>query len=210
MKKITIIYQFGGRPFLEAISREFLRESLGEFKDYEWIELDCTNLNIGAGYNRLAEQVKTPFVMTVLDDFGFFPATLQDQTGNWIKDAITILEDRKDIGVIPLRKENDCVDLGKYGNKEVANGVSFYNYEPFYNRGWTINPCIMRTEVLKQIIPLDENDKTGNVAEQTGWDNWKKLRLKVAKLDVPYKGVCFHLGWNRSCYFGYKDICKKN
>ena len=203
MNKLSIIYQFGGRKYLEKISREFLKESLGEFKDYEWIELDCTNLTIGTGYNRLVEQVETEYVMNVLDDFGFFPYKHGDKTGAWVNMAMTILDKRRDIGVINLRKEHDRKELDKIIGHEEVDGVPFYLIEAFNNRGWNINPSMMRTEDLKKIIPLDENDLSGNVAEATGWDNWKKLDLKVAKLDIPYKGVCFHLGWNRSRYFGY-------
>jgi len=203
--KLTILFQFAGRPYLEKIARDFLEDSLGKFKDYDWIELDCSNLTIGAGYNRLVEQVKTEFVMTVLDDFGFFPATIGDESGQWVKDAITILDERRDIGVIQLRKENDCVELGKLGEIEKVKDTSFINYKPWDNRGWVINPIITRTEVLKQIVPLDELDTGGNVTETSGWDKWKKLGLKTAKLNVPYKGVCFHLGWHRSKVFGWKD-----
>ena len=209
--KLSIIYQHGGRPYLESITRNFLIESLGEFKDYEWIELDChkNNLTIGAGFNRLVEQVKTEYVMNVLDDFAFFPYKHGDKSGEWVNMAITILENRDDIGIINLRKEYDHKYNWTIKSHEEVKGIPFYIYEAFANRGWSFNPLIMKTKVLKKIIPLDEEDKTGNVAEATGWENWQKLGLEVAKLDIPYKGVAFNLGWNRSCYFGYKDRQEK-
>lgn len=208
-KKLTIMFQFGGRPYIERITRDFLKESLGKFKDYKWIELDCKNLTIGAGFNRLAEKVNTPFAMNVLDDFGFFPYKHGDETGDWVNKAITILENRDDIGIINLRKEYDHKYDWKIKSHEKVKGIPFYIYKAFANRGWSFNPSIIKTEVLKKIIPLDEKDKSGNVAEAVGWENWQKLGLKVAKLDIPYKGVAFHLGWNRSCCFGYKQKQKR-
>ena len=205
MKKLTIIYQFGGRPYIERITRDFIKESLSDFIDYEWIELDCSNLTIGKGYNELIKQVKTEYVMTVLDDYAFFPTPLKNPNGDWVSDAITILDKRRDIGLINLRKINDNEELGKNGSIEQVENTSFMNYEPFGNRGWSFNPSIMRTEVLKQIVPLDENDISGNIAEASGWGKWYKLGLKTAKLNIPYYGVCFHLGWHRSCCFNYKD-----
>ncbi len=200
--RLSVTFQYGGRPYIEKIARDFLKESLGDI-DYEWLELDCSRLTIGAGYNRLAEQVKTDYVITVLDDFGFFP------NGDWVEKGIIILKNRSNIGRIHLRKENDYKELGTLGGREEVKGVHFYIYNAWDNRGWSINPSLMRTETLKKIIPLDEKDLSGNIAEKTGWDRWKDMRLSAVKLDIPYKGVCFHLGWNRSCYFGYKDKQKK-
>jgi hypothetical protein len=54
-------------------------------------------------------------------------------------------------------------------------------------------------------VPLDESETRKNGAEYSGIQNFKKLNLKVMKLDIPYKGVCFHLGWNRSRVLGYKE-----
>jgi len=196
--KLSVIFQFGQRPYLEKIARDFLKESLGDFP-YEWIELDCSNLTIGAGFNRLAEQVKTEYVMNTLDDFGFFP------NGNWAEKAIKILESRKDIGLVNLRKEKDNEGPWSLDSREWAGDVPFFTYYAWAGRGFSFNPSIMRTETLRKIIPLEEKDPHGNVAEAVGWERWKKLGLDTAKLDIPYYGVCFHLGWNRSRARGYRE-----
>ena len=193
MKKLTIIFQFGGRKYLEEIARDFLKESLGEFTDYEWIELDCTNLTIGKGFNQLVSQVKTDFVLYAQDDFGFFP------NGNWVEKAINILENRKDIGIIDLRKENDGETPWMVSKRDYIGDQSFFVCQRWADRKFNLTPFMMRTEDLRNIIPLNKDDTTGNIAEADGYNKFPNLKL--ARLDITYLGVCFHLGWMRSRYF---------
>lgn len=198
-KKLTIMYMYGGRPYLDRISRDFLMESLGDFSDYEWVELDCLNLTMGAGFNRLVEKVNTEFVLYALDDFAFFP------NGNWVDQAIQILDERHDVGMIDLRKERDGERPWILIEREMAGNLFFYTFLPWDNRGFCLNPSMYRTETLKQIVPIKEDDLTGNISEADGWDKWKELGLKSARLDISYLGVCFHMGWRRSCFYGYKE-----
>lgn len=196
--KLTVLFQYGQRKYLERICRDFLKESLGNYP-YEFIDLDCSNLTIGTGFNRLVEQVKTEYVLYTMDDFAFFP------NGNWVEKAIRLLELKKDIGIITLRKERDNQSPYMIDSREIVENISYYIVKNWGDRDWHFSPFIMRTKDLKKIVPLDESDKDGNIAEMSGVENFKKLNLKDARLDIPYLGVCFHLGWNRSRVLGWKD-----
>ena len=202
--RLTIVFQFGGRKYLERISRDFLKESLGAFKDYEWVELDCSGMSIGEGFNRLASQVKTEYVLYAQDDFGFFP------NGDWVEKAIKILENRKDIGIIDLRKERDNETPWAIDSREWIDDMSFFTIYSWENRRFNLTPFIMRTEDLKKIVPLDESQTRKNGAEYSGIENYRAfVNLKLARLDILYMGVCFHLGWNRSRELGYEEKCPK-
>ena len=196
--KLTVIFQFGCRPYIEKIARDFLKESLGEF-DYEFIDLNCSNLTIGAGFNKLVEQVKTPYVLYTMDDFAFFP------NGNWVEKAIGILEKKEDINIIALRKEKDNESPWMIDCREIVDDISYYRIMRWGNRCFHFSPFLMRTEDLRKIVPLDETDIHGNIAEASGIEKAQKLNFKEAKLDIPYLGVCFHLGWMRSRVLGWKD-----
>ena len=194
MNKLTVLFQYGGRKYLEKICRDFLKESLGDYP-YEFIDLDCSNLTIGAGFNRLIEQVKTEYLIWTPDDFAFFP------NGRWAEKAIKILEKRKDIGIIDLRKERD---------NEVPWGIIEKNQDYLIikrigNRVFNLTPFMARTKDIKKIIPLDTSETRKNGAEYSGIMNFRRLNLKLARLNIKYLGVCFHLGWNRSRVLGCKD-----
>lgn len=196
--KLTVTFQFGKRPYMEKIARDFLKESLGDF-EYEFIDLDCSNKTIGQGFNELIGQVKTEYVLHTLDDFGFFP------NGNWAEKAIRLLELRKDIGFITLRKEKDNESPWMIEEKGMVEDISYYIIHNWGDRNFSFGPFIMRTEDLKKILPVDEKDKHGNVAEDSARERFKRTGLKDARLDIPYLGSCFHLGWNRSRARGYEE-----
>ena len=196
--KLSVIFMYGGRPYLERICRDFLKESLGDYP-YKFIDLDCSNLTIGAGFNRLVEQVKTEYVLYTMDDFAFFP------NGNWVEKAIRLLELKKDIGIITLRKERDNQGPYMTDRRVMIENISYYIVKHWGDRDWHFSPFIMRTADLKKVVPLNEKDPHGNIAEASGVENFKKVGLLDARLDIPYLGVCFHLGWNRSKARGYKE-----
>jgi hypothetical protein len=196
--ELTIIYQYGGRKNLEGITRNFNREVMPI--RYNFIDLDCTNISIGKGFNDLVSQVKTEYVLWAPDDFMFFP------NGDWIQKAINILKYREDVGIIDLRKEKDGESPWMIDSRQFLGDESFFICQRWADRSFNLTPFIMRTSDLKKICPLDENDNTGNIAESVGQDNFRKLLgTKMARLDIPFLGVCFHIGWNRSRYFGYKN-----
>jgi len=202
--KLTIIFQFGKRKYLERIARDFLKESLGDYP-YEWIELDCSGLTLAQGFNRLVEQVKTEYVLYAQDDFGFFP------NGNWVEKAIKILENRKDVGIIDLRKERDNETPWAIDKHEKIGNMSFYIIRSCADRRFNLTPFMMKTKDLKKIMPLDESETRKNGAEYSGIQNYReRVNLDLARLDIPYKGVCFHLGWNRSRALGYKEKNAQN
>lgn len=196
--KLTIVSQLGKRNKLSWIFNRFLDESLGNFKDFKKKYRDCSNETIGYGFNRLIEDINSEYVLWTPDDFGFFP------NGNWVEQAINILENRKDIGIIDLRKENDGETPWMIDKRDFIGNQSFFIVQRWADRRFNLTPFMMRTDDLKKLIPLNEDDKTGNIAEADGYNNWDK-KLLMARLDIPYKGVCFHLGWNRSRYFGWED-----
>jgi hypothetical protein len=197
MKKITILFQFGNRKYIEDICRKFLNESivsnLSEAYICEWKELDCTNISIGKGFNQLVNSVETEYVLWTPDDFAFFP------NGTWIDKALKILYNRKDIGIIDLRKENDGETPWMVDKREFIEDQSFFLCRRWADRRFNLTPFIARTEDIKKILPLNEQDETGNIAEAEGYIRWPQ-GLKLARLDIPFKGVCFHMGWNRSRY----------
>jgi hypothetical protein len=121
--ELTILFQYGGRPYLEKIARNFLMESLkssGDINlDIDSIELNCVNKTIGQGFNELIDKVRTDFVIWTPDDFGFFP------NGNWIALAIKILKENPDIGIIDLRKERDNAISWKIHKKRKFNLTPF-------------------------------------------------------------------------------------
>jgi hypothetical protein len=169
---ITVAFQFGGRPHLEKISRDFLSETL-KGNDITWEELDCTNKTIGKGFNELIEKVKTKYVLWTPDDFAFF------SNGDWIGKSIRILENRPDIGFIDLRKERDGESPWSIDSREFIGNQSFYITHSWDNRGFNLTPFIMKTEDLKKLLPLDESDTTGNVAESSGYERYKKIDHKL-------------------------------
>ena len=192
MERLTIVFQYGGRPYLEQIARDFLKESLT--CEYEFIDLDCSDKTIGRGFNELIGQVKTEFVLWLPDDFGFFP------NGDWAEKGMKVLENQ-DIALIDLRKEKDNERPWMMAGREDG----YFIVKNWDDRIFNLTPFMARTETIRKIIPIDEADTTGNIAEASGYEKFRRLDLKVARLDIPYLGVCFHLGWGRSCYFGYKE-----
>jgi len=204
MSKLTILFQFGGRRYLEQICRDFLKESLEDYL-YEWIELDCSGLTLAQGFNRLVEMVKTDYVIWTPDDFGFFP------NGSWAEKAVKILEERKDVGIIDLRKERDNETPWAIDRREKIGNMSFYIIRSCADRRFNLTPFMMRSKDLKKIVPLDESETRKNGAEYSGIQNYReRVNLDLARLDIPYKGVCFHLGWNRSRALGYKEKNAQN
>jgi len=192
-RDLTIIYQHGGREYIDAVCREFLFDSLYPYQ-CDYIYNDCTNTTIGKGFNELVNQVKTKYVIWTPDDFVFFP------NGDWVNKAINILKNRPDVGFIDLRKEKDSESPWSIDSREFIGNQSFFITHSWDNRGFNLTPFMMRTEDLKKILPLDENDTTGNIAEASGQQRFKTLGLKTVRLDIPFYGVCFHLGWGRSRY----------
>ena len=161
------------------------------FDDYEWIEADCSGLTIGQGFNKLAQQVKTEYVMYLQDDWGFF------KSEGWIEKCLKILGSHRDIGFIRLRRDRDGqMDEIYEKRKFVDDNTPYYVIGTWDRRGFTLNPFVMRTEDLKKLLPLDENVKHG-LAEISGWTKYRELHLGTAKLSVAWGGVCFHLGWGR-------------
>ena len=192
MKKITILFQYGGRNYIESICSRFLKESLGDYP-YNWLQWNCTNLTIGRGFNELVNRATTEYLLWTPDDFAFFP------NGNWIEQAIDILENRPDIGIIDLRKEQDGETPWMIDKRDYIGDQSFFICRRWADRRFNLTPFIARTEDIKKILPLNEQDTTGNIAEADGYNRWDK-NLLMARLDIPFKGVCFHMGWNRSRY----------
>jgi hypothetical protein len=191
MKNITILFQYGNREYIERICRKFLEESF--VGSYDWLQADCTDLTIGEGFNLLVSQVKTEYLLWTPDDFAFFP------NGNWMEQSINILENRPDIGIIDLRKENDGETPWMVDKREFIEDQSFFLCSRWADRRFNLTPFMARTEDIKKILPLNEQDETGNIAEADGYNKWDK-NLLMARLDIPFKGVCFHMGWNRSRY----------
>lgn len=201
MKELSILFQHGGRKKLADICKNFLNESLAYsayFSKCEEHKLDCTNITIGKGFNLMVNNCKTEYLLWTPDDFAFFP------NENWVEQAINILKNRPDIGIIDLRKEQDGETPWMIDKRDFIGNQSFFICQRWADRKFNLTPFIARTEDIKKILPLNEEDTTGNIAEADGYNRWPK-DLKMARLDIPYKGVCFHLGWNRSRYFGWGD-----
>jgi hypothetical protein len=191
MKQLTIAFQYGNRDYIEQICRKFLNESLTG--SYEWIQENCTDITIGKGFNKLVDRVKTEYVLWTPDDFAFFP------NGNWVNQSINILKDRPDIGIIDLRKEQDGETPWMVDKRDYIGDQSFLICRRWADRRFNLTPFIARTKDIKKILPLNEQDTTGNIAEADGYNKWNS-KLLMARLDIPFKGVCFHMGWNRSRY----------
>lgn len=194
--KLDILFQYGGRKYIEQIARHFLAESLT--CENVWHELDCSRKSIGEGFNELARMAKNDYVLWTPDDFGFFP------NGDWADMAMDILDKRQDIGIIDLRKERDNETPWSIDHRAFIGDQSFFIVKRWEDRGFNLTPFIMRRQDLLRIIPLDESGRRKNGAEWSGIENFKQLNLQLARLDVPYLGVCFHLGWNRSKELGYE------
>lgn len=190
--ELTICFQYGGRKYIEDICRKFLIESLFE-NNPEWKEVECTDLTIGQGFNKLIESVDTEYVLWTPDDFAFFP------NRNWVTQSINILKNRPDVGIIDLRKENDGETPWMVDKREFIGSQSFFLCRRWADRRFNLTPFIMRTKDIKELCPLIDTDTTGNITEADGYNRWNK-NLSIARLDIPFKGVCFHLGWNRSRY----------
>lgn len=190
--ELTILFQYGGRPYIEEFARDILDESTGD--GIEAVDLNCSDKTIGQGFNELVSSCKTKYMLWTPDDFGFFP------NGDWVNMAIKILENRPDVGLIDLRKERDGESPWAIDGREWIGDMSLFIIHCWDDRVFNLTPFIARTEDIKKILPLDEQDKTGNVAEASGIDKFRNLGLKRARLDIPHMGVCFHLGWGRSRY----------
>ena len=72
------------------------------------------------------------------------------------------------------------------------------------NRGFILNPFMMRTETFNKLLPLKE-DENGDIVEADGYEKFKVLNLSTAKLSIKFMGVCFHLGYTRSAYSDYRN-----
>ncbi len=146
---------------------------------------------IGEGWNYLIDNVKGDYVLMCQNDWYFIGgATTDKKNERWIHDAMRVLDNNKDIGIIRLRKCGDG-----------------QNEEPFIEErddcfviglGWfSMNPFLCRKEVLENLGKATTPELKRGIAEGEIRRRYTKLGYKTAKLKVRSKGVCIHIGKGR-------------
>lgn len=159
------------------------------------------------GLFHLLDGVKGEYIMTVEDDWYFFPmGGTRYGKDLWIQDAIKILDLYPDITVVKLRQDEDGQASDGTTKRLLTDGKRTIGQEiRCSNIGH--NPFIMKTSVYKELMDAVKKDPVKeNIRfkfKRAIEDYSKKIGYprKVAKLFFKSKwnrrGVCVHTGYGR-------------
>ena len=191
-KLLSIAILSSGRlDLLEATIHSLL--ATVKYPRYEMIVYN-RNGTIGEGWNHLIGSVRGDYVLMCQDDWYFIGGeTTKKNNYEWVDDAIKVLDNNKEVGIIRLRKDNDgqreevvVEDRGEFSLVKCSAG------------GFSMNPFICRKDTLDKIgkVKLIGELKRG-IAEGELRKRYYKMGYKTAKINVRSNGVCIHIGKGR-------------
>lgn len=146
---------------------------------------------IGEGWNYLTDRVNGDYVLMCQDDWYFIGgATTDKKNEKWIYDAMEVLDNNKDIGIIRLRKSGDgqmLEPLREEHEKHFVIGIGWFS----------MNPFLCRREVLEKLGKATTPEFRIGIAEGEIRKRYRDMGYKTAKLKVRSEGVCIHIGKGR-------------
>ncbi len=142
------------------------------------------NLGCAGGYNLLMTEslkLKQPYIVHLQDDF-----FSNEPLSGYIPELIEIMETNHKLGYIRLRSIKDKVnDYNVISRRKIKYTSKIKN--TFIGNGhYTFNPTIIRSSVIKEIIPT--------ISEKDAQKKYQRLGLKTGQLSAS----CFtHIGDER-------------
>ena len=167
---------------------EPVKEVLKDFKEYIDIYIEKENKGCAWGYSYLMDKfLDYPYVMHLQDDwYSTEPLT------HYLDQIYWVLEGNPSVGYVRLRSSQSKV----YTINGVSDEKIVYRRWPkrytfsrilVGNSHFTLNPTIVRSEVLKHILPITK--------ERDAMEKYHELGLQAAQL----KANCFnHIGVERA------------
>ena len=142
------------------------------------------NLGCAMGYSILMKEalkLNLPYIIHLEDDF-----LSNESLSNYLHELIRLMEERNDVGCVRLRSLKDNVNdynvisKNKIKYKEVIGNIAIGNAH------FTFNPTIVKSSVIKKIIPT--------TSEKNAMQKYQKMGLKTGQLLAE----CFsHIGNER-------------
>jgi hypothetical protein len=163
------------------------------------VELIFNDINLGPykSIDKVYNLIDTEYIFHCEDDWSF------DSNPNFIKESISILEERKDIHQIWFRKDADSSWIES--NEQNVNGVSFKMLKVPHCGDWngfSLNPHVKRLSDYKLMFPNGYQefilkDKSIVFTEHNCMRNADKFNYRAALLN---NRCCQHIGHGQSTY----------